>query len=43
MRGECVKDPKPYFAADLVAAMAAQTWRILETLLALKLLPSRPE
>ena len=35
--------PKLYFAADLVAVIAVQTSRILETLLALKLLPSRPE
>jgi hypothetical protein len=35
--------PKSYFAADLVAVIAMQTSRILETLLALKLLPSRPE
>lgn len=35
--------PKPYFAADLVTVMAVQIWRILETLVTLKLLPSRPE
>lgn len=34
---------KPYFAADLVTVMAVQIWRILETLVTLKLLPSRPE
>ncbi len=37
------KKSKPYFAADLVVVMAAQTWRIAATLPVFKLLPSTPE
>ncbi len=37
------KKSKPYFAADLVAVIAVQTSRILDTLPGFRLLPSRPE